>query len=120
MKNETYVSIPVGLNSLSGDFIFKDMMLGNIMNHEGIHITDNLLNGMAIEKRSGVLRQIMYSENNILFYKNGKTFTMDVEYPISEKKAMDEENKLNIINKNEIIKRKFYSPNSIKNVKPLF
>ena len=92
----------------------------NIMNHEGIHITDNLLNGMALENKNGVLQKIMYSESGILFFSNGKTFIMDIEYPLSEKKAMEQEGRLNIINKGEIIKREFYSPDSMKNIRPLF
>ena len=120
MKKETYVSIPIGLNSVTGEWIYQDMSLKNVMNHEGIHITDNLLNGMAIEKKNGVLEKIMHIENNVLFYKRGQTFITDIETPMSEIKAMEHEGKLSIINKEGLINREIYSPNSLKNLKPLF
>ena len=75
---------------------------------------------MAIEKKNGVLEKIMHIENNVLFYKRGQTFITDIETPMSEIKAMEHEGKLSIINKEGLINREIYSPNSLKNLKPLF
>ena len=120
MKKETYVSIPVRLDIYTGNWIYQDMTLKNVMNHEGIHVTDNLLNGMAIESKSGVLGKTMYTENNKLFYKNGQTYITDIVTSMSELKAMEHEGKLSIINREGLINREIYSPNNLINERPLF
>ena len=120
MKKENYVSIPVRLNPVTGEWIYQDMNLKNVMNHEGIHITDDLLNGMAIEKKNGILQNIMHTENNILFYKKGQTFITDIVTPMSEIRAMEHEGKLSIINREGLVDREIYSPGNLKNSRPVF
>ena len=118
MKRSTYIEVITGI-SVTGKFLFTGLTLGNVFDHEGIHVTDYLLNGIAIKPGVNGYEKVMFN-NNIIVHELSKTDVLNVEYPILEKRAMEQSEILNRINGEIEIKRPFYVPESIKGKSPLF
>ena len=118
MKKSSYLEVITGI-SVTGKYLFTGVTLGNVIDHEGIHVTDYLLNGMAIKPGVNGYEQLFFNKN-IITHKLAKTSVLNVEYPILEKRAMEQSEILNRINGESEIKRPFYTPDSIKSESPLF
>ena len=116
MKKNIYTEVATGFSPL-GNFEYTGFTLGNIIDHEGIHVTDFLLNGMALKPKGDKYEPLIYKKNILI--NNGRIYDVGIEYPILEKRAMEQSEILNRINNESVIKREFYNPNSIK-IKPLF
>lgn len=122
MENSIYTNIVTNVSLSNGRIIYNTtgLTFGQTIDHEGIHVTDNLLNGMAFELKNGKYEKSQYEEENKMIYNKNKTYIIDYKYPISEKRAMEQSEILNRINNESVIRRPFYNDKSLTRINELF
>ena len=122
MENSIYTNIVTNVSLSNGRIIYNTtgLTFGQVIDHEGSHVTDILLNGMTLEPKNGVYENSLFEEKNKMIYNKNQTYIIDYKFPISEKRAMEQSEILNRINNEPVIRRPFYNDKSLTKINKLF